>query len=105
MRNVRKRSSARLSRLTLADLGRSLDQTTTSLQKQTASSKRTKPKREDYASTLLKILSWTEKEGWSTEHKFHPKRRWRLDLANVVKRIAVEVEGEVVVLVTGEAGA
>lgn len=27
------------------------------------------------------------------EHKFHPKRKWRFDFADVHNRIAIEVEG------------
>ena len=30
---------------------------------------------------------------WEAEYRFHPKRRWRLDMAWPEQRIAVEVQG------------
>ena len=30
---------------------------------------------------------------WEAEYRFHPKRRWRLDMAWPEQRIAVEVHG------------
>jgi len=33
--------------------------------------------------------------GWATEVRFHPKRRWRFDLANPSQRLAVEIHGSV----------
>lgn len=32
-------------------------------------------------------------KGFSREHRFHPKRRWRFDFADVRKMVAIEVEG------------
>jgi len=32
---------------------------------------------------------------WIFEHKFHPKRKWRFDLACPEQRIAIEIEGGV----------
>ena len=31
--------------------------------------------------------------GWVREYKFHPKRRWKIDHAQPILKIAVEVEG------------
>ncbi len=31
--------------------------------------------------------------GWEPEHRFHPSRGWRMDLANKAAMLAVEVEG------------
>ena len=31
--------------------------------------------------------------GWITEHKFHPKRKWRFDYANKELMVAIEYEG------------
>ena len=33
--------------------------------------------------------------GWATEVKFHPKRRWRFDLALPAQQLAVEIHGGV----------
>jgi hypothetical protein len=37
--------------------------------------------------SLLKI------QGLVREHRFHPKRRWRIDIADVERKIAMECEG------------
>jgi very-short-patch-repair endonuclease len=31
--------------------------------------------------------------GWEREYRYHPVRKWRLDLAHQPRRLAVEVEG------------
>lgn len=36
---------------------------------------------------------WPEREYWTTEHRFHPTRKWRFDFAYVALKIAVEQEG------------
>ncbi len=41
------------------------------------------------------IEIWLKSKGWVPEHKFHPTRKWRLDWADVKKKIAIETEGGV----------
>ena len=32
-------------------------------------------------------------DGWTTEHRFHPTRRWRFDVAFESRKLAVEIDG------------
>ena len=43
----------------------------------------------------MKLLTLTGKEGWCREHRFHPTRKWRVDVAHVQRRIAIEINGGV----------
>jgi very-short-patch-repair endonuclease len=44
---------------------------------------------DDLASQIRHVLKlWVERE-----HRFHPTRRWRFDLALIPQRVAVEVDG------------
>jgi len=38
---------------------------------------------------------------WETEHRFHPKRKWRFDFAWPDRRIAVEVQGGIYMAKSG----
>jgi len=44
---------------------------------------------------LTEIMAWLRilKISYETEHRFHPKRRWRFDVAIVEQKIAIEYEG------------
>ena len=45
------------------------------------------------------FLAWMRQEPgirdsmWITEYKFHPKRKWRFDIAWPIEKVAVEIEG------------
>ena len=54
-----------------------------------------KSTRVDQGAYLLKLLTLTGKEGWCREHRFHPTRKWRVDVAHVQRRIAIEINGGV----------
>ncbi len=47
----------------------------------------------DLEATLALHLRANDFPAYETEYKFHPKRRWRFDLAWPEQRIAVEVQG------------
>ncbi len=47
----------------------------------------------DKAELLAVQLRQVGISGWVREHRFHPKRLWRLDVAFPVERLAIEVEG------------
>jgi very-short-patch-repair endonuclease len=47
----------------------------------------------DHAETLHFQITAIGLTGWVREYKFHPTRKWRLDLAHAGHRLAVEVEG------------
>lgn len=47
----------------------------------------------DKKALLLRQLALTGVDGWVTEHRFHPIRRWRFDVAFPARMLAVEVEG------------
>ena len=50
------------------------------------------------------FIPWIEGHGFpapDTEHRFHPKRRWRFDFAFPDRKIALEVEGGVFAKVQG----
>ena len=49
----------------------------------------------DGAALLAQQLTWANHAGWQRELRFHPKRKWRFDLAHEALRLAVEVEGGV----------
>lgn len=42
---------------------------------------------------LVQQLQSAGLSGWTREHRFHPVRKWRFDLAHIELKIAVEVEG------------
>lgn len=42
---------------------------------------------------LVRIVAWAQLPTPVTEHRFHPVRRWRFDLAWPDVKLAVEVEG------------
>jgi very-short-patch-repair endonuclease len=46
---------------------------------------------------LLQQITWAKLPTPVTEHRFHPVRRWRFDLAWPEAKLAVEVEGGVYV--------
>lgn len=46
----------------------------------------------DLLATHLRLSGIT---GWVREHRFHPKRRWRIDIAFPALRLAMEVEGAI----------
>jgi len=41
---------------------------------------------------------------WVFEHRFHPKRRWRFDMANIENKIAIEIEGGIFSKGNGQKG-
>ncbi len=47
----------------------------------------------DYPKLLLEQISNTDLPTPVQEHKFHPTRKWRFDLAFLKEKLAVEVEG------------
>lgn len=47
----------------------------------------------DKSDGLAWQLESTAIKGFEREYKFHPKRRWRLDIAFPAQRLAIEVEG------------
>lgn len=49
--------------------------------------------RTDLADALLWRLKVEGLRGWLREHRFHPIRRWRFDLARIDIKIAIEVHG------------
>lgn len=49
----------------------------------------------DGADLLAAQLRMANQHGWEREHRFHPTRRWRFDLAHPAIGLAVEVEGGV----------
>ena len=49
----------------------------------------------DLESELALFLRINEFPAWETEHRFHPKRKWRFDFAIPSKMIAFEFEGGV----------
>lgn len=44
-------------------------------------------------SELALLLRINEFPEWETEHRFHPKRKWRYDFAWPEQRVALEVQG------------
>ena len=50
---------------------------------------------DDYAADLLQQMSYLGITGFEREYKFHPTRRWRFDLADPERMIAIEIEGGV----------
>ncbi len=51
----------------------------------------------DSGDALIKAIRmlWPDAPEIVTEHRFHPVRRWRFDLAIPIYRIAIEIEGGV----------
>ena len=47
----------------------------------------------DLESELALFLRINEFPAWETEHRFHPKRKWRFDFAWPEQRVALEVQG------------
>ena len=47
----------------------------------------------DHSAKLLAQLQQLGLRGWVREHRFHDTRQWRVDLANVDAKLAVEIEG------------
>lgn len=47
----------------------------------------------DYAAQLALILQASGLPAPEREYRFHPTRRWRLDLAYPAQRVGIEVEG------------
>ena len=46
----------------------------------------------DRYATFLRILKSIDPR-WTAEHRFHPVRCWRFDLANPALRLAIEIDG------------
>lgn len=51
--------------------------------------------RRDLFVTQWRILAPHSRHVMTTEHRFHPKRRWRFDVAFPALKVAVEIEGGV----------
>lgn len=57
-----------------------------------------KPKAKQAESKLVAEL-WLHmgfanlQEGWVKEHRFHPERKWRFDLAHLDSKVAIECDG------------
>lgn len=49
----------------------------------------------DYSALLLQQLALVGISGFVREHRFHPTRKWRFDLASPELMIALEIEGGV----------
>lgn len=49
----------------------------------------------DYSADLLQQLAYVGITGFEREHRFHPTRKWRFDLADPARMIALEIEGGV----------
>jgi hypothetical protein len=50
--------------------------------------------RVDHADTLwFQLQAFNSHHGWEREYVFHPTRKWRVDLCNPERMVAVEVEG------------
>lgn len=49
----------------------------------------------DLEATLALHLRANDFPAYETEYKFHPKRRWRFDMAWVDDKLAVEIDGGV----------
>lgn len=47
----------------------------------------------DLASKLARHLELAQIAGWVREHHFHPRRKWRLDIAWPDRKLGVECEG------------
>lgn len=47
----------------------------------------------DLASVLATQLTQVRIHGWVREHRFHPVRRWRVDIAFPTIKLAIECEG------------
>jgi hypothetical protein len=54
--------------------------------------RKTSKSKADYKDRIWRILNKLC-DGWRTEVKFHPKRKWRFDWANEELMVAVEYEG------------
>ena len=53
---------------------------------------KTRGTKADYKDKIWRIINKIH-TGWVTEHKFHPKRKWRFDWAHEELKVAVEYEG------------
>ena len=49
--------------------------------------------RVDWSEKLMRQLVAREIRGFELEVRFHPTRKWRIDLAHVERKLAVEIEG------------
>ena len=54
--------------------------------------KKTSRSKSDYKDRIWRIINKLC-DGWKTEIKFHPKRKWRFDWANEELMVAIEYEG------------
>lgn len=54
--------------------------------------KKTSRSKADYKDRIWRIINKLC-DGWETEIKFHPKRKWRFDWANEELMVAIEYEG------------
>ena len=52
---------------------------------------------EDYLETMMLMLSTELRGKYVREFEFHPKRKWRFDFAFLECKVAVEVDGYVLV--------
>ena len=80
-----------MTRLTAAQLGLAFDPATGQVRKARKPARRSV----DHAATLAVHLTRHGVEGWVREHRFHASRKWRIDVAFVERRLAVEVDGGV----------
>lgn len=80
-----------MARLSAVQLGIDFDPATGQLRKARKPARRSV----DHAATLATHLTRHGIGGWTREHRFHPTRRWRIDVAFVGQQLAVEVDGGV----------
>lgn len=63
------------------------------LRMRTATNGKVRRSQIDHAETLALQLSAYGIDGWVREHMFHGERRWRIDVAFIERKLAIEVEG------------